>query len=132
MLNDVCSNISLIDSSRLKTLYPYAEPDDSVKLEVKGIEKMETKGYVKIPLWIEGSEDDGQQCLIKFDREFHIVDDFEHGILIGINMLTDYGINLHISQDKAILPGFSYEIKLIKTKFQSVLVRVKCDPTIQG
>ena len=51
---------------------------------------------------------------------------------MGIDMLTDYRIDLHISQDKAILPGFSYEIESIQTKFQSVLVRVKCDLTIQG
>ena len=132
MLNDICSNVSLIDSDKLRILYLHIKPNDNIKLELKGIGKTLTMGYVKIPLWVEGTGDNGQCCLIMLEGEFHIIDDFEHGILIGIDMLTYYGIDLHISKRKATLPGFSHDIESTNMKFQSVLLRVKHDLTIHG
>ena len=132
ILNDVCSNISLIDSELLTKRYPNSELDATIKLDVKGIGKAQTMGHVKIPLWLEGAKDNGERCLIKLEGEFHIVKNFEYGILMGIDMITDYGIDLHISKNQAVLPRFSYEIESVKTKFQSVLIRVKSDLTVQG
>ena len=70
--------------------------------------------------------------MIESEGEFHVIKNFEHGILIGIDIITDYGINLHISKNQVVLLGFSYENKSVKTKFQSVLIKVKSNLTIQG
>ena len=132
ILNDVCSNVSVIDSDKLRILYPHIKPNDDVKLEVKGIGKTLTMGYVKIPLWVEVIGDNRQRCLIMMEGEFYVVYDFEYGIMIGMDMVTDYRIDLHISKNKAIRPRFSYDMKSTNMKFQSIPVNVKYDLTIHS
>ncbi|KAI5805615.1 hypothetical protein DFH27DRAFT_651949 [Peziza echinospora] len=91
-LQDVCSNASLIDADLLKELHPEIIPNlDSVN--ISGIGSGFTSGFCTIPLWIEGSTD-GTKCLIKFDVDFHVVESFGGKVLLGIDALLKYNVEL--------------------------------------
>jgi len=136
MLNDVCCNICLLDFDLFQQRYPGTKINSDISVSVQGIGETRSLGYVHIPIWIDGFREDNSvmsedmsagRCLIKIEREFHIVKDFGYSIPMGVDMMGDYGIDLHLCRERATLSGFSYEIQLTESKFRSVLVRARAD-----
>ncbi|KAF8439650.1 hypothetical protein BGX38DRAFT_1144652 [Terfezia claveryi] len=135
MLNDVCSNISLIDHKTLIENYPNTIINAETRVEIHGIGRSGTIGFCSIPIWLEGYQGDinsQERCLIEIEAEFHVLEDFSYGILLGVDALTDYGIDLMISKGRACAEGFSYDVEYTDSKFRSVLVRLKEDMTVGG
>ena len=131
ILNDVCSNVSLMDLALFNTCYDHLKMDTSHMVGVHGIGRATTTGHCKAPIWMEGHDSEGKPCLIKMDVEFHLIENFAHGVLLGIDTLSDYGIDLFLSSKKALLGPLSYPIDY-NQKFKSVLIRAKDDITVYG
>ncbi|KAF8434024.1 hypothetical protein BGX38DRAFT_1145983 [Terfezia claveryi] len=60
------------------------------------------------------------------------MEDFNYGVLLGVDTLTDYGIDLIMSKGRACAEDFSYSVEYTDSKFRSVLVHLKEDITIGG
>ena len=80
---------------------------------------------------MRGHDSDANPCLIKMDIEFHKIENFVHKLLLGIDALSDYGIDLFLSTKKAQLGPLSYPIDY-NQKFRSVLIRTKDNMTVYG
>src|SRR5258706_14377641 len=82
---------------------------------------------------MEGYQRHGEKpCLIKLEIEFHIVSQFKHGWLMGVDAINDFGIDFMMSKGRAGTEEFSYDIDCGYTKFKSVLVRLRESITIAG
>lgn len=140
MLNNVCSNISLIDSALFNKFYSTFQLATNVLVDIQGIGKATTAGYCVIPIWIEGFKDSNQaspaetlkKYLLRIDYEFHLVDGFKYGVLMGLDAITDFQINLLVASNHATLPGFSYKIRFANKAVEKVPVRVEQDMLIPG
>ena len=78
-----------------------------------------------------GYDSTGNLCLIKLNIEFHLVKNFEHKILLGMDTLSDYRIDFYLSMKRAQLGSLSYPINYDQ-KFKTILVREKSNVTIYG
>ncbi|KAI5811719.1 hypothetical protein DFH27DRAFT_621448 [Peziza echinospora] len=100
ILQDACSNSSLIDESFLRSHYP----DAVISLgssQISGIGSAKTIGSAHINVWICGAKTDPvestsvSECLIQLDLHVHILKSFAHKILMGVESLYAYGISLN-------------------------------------
>ena len=64
--------------------------------------------------------------------EFHLLQDFEYGALLGMDTLKDYGIDLILTASTATMRSFCYDLTSTSTKIRSVLIRLKYDVTVYG
>lgn len=131
ILNDVCSNVSLMDLILFNERYPNVKIDTTHTIKVDGIGQSATIGHCRIPVWMKGHNANGKACLIKMDIEFHLIENFEHRVLLGMDTLSDYGIDFHLSIGKARLGPLSYPITY-NQKSKTVLIHVKENTTIYG
>ena len=73
----------------------------------------------------------GTDCLIELTIEVHLIKDFSHGLLLGMDTIQDYSINFILSAGIATIGNLSYAV-ISKGKFRTVLIRSKRDITIVG
>ena len=69
-------------------------------------------------------------CLIKLEIEFHTLRGFKHGMLMGMDAITDFGIDLMMSEKKAYAEKFSYNIEYENNRCKSVLIRLQESLTV--
>lgn len=105
VLNDTCSNTSLMDRQTFKKFYPHAIINTSVRIDISGIGSAKSIGYSTVPIFMCGNDEEGQPALIKMECEFHLLDHFKPLILIGIDVLKRYSVDISITTNKAILPN---------------------------
>ncbi|KAF8439658.1 hypothetical protein BGX38DRAFT_1273241 [Terfezia claveryi] len=133
ILNDVCSNVSLIDVDTFRKNYPNVPIDTSHVLNIHGIGVSSSVGHCRIPVWMEGTKG-SEKCLIQILVEVHLVEKFSHQLLLGLDTLVDYGVDLLVTKGIATMSGgeFSYPVSSINTKFRSVFIRVRENVSIFG
>lgn len=104
--------------------------NSDVSVSVQGIGETQSLWFVHMPTWIDGfRKNEGEdheytltdRRLIQLEGEFHLVIDFGYGVLMEVDMMTDYSIARHLCQARAAPPGFLYKIQSTHTKFRSVL-----------
>ena len=73
---------------------------------------------------------------IKLDVEFHVIENFAPKVLIGRDAITDYNIDLLLSENvgcaNAAKIPFNFDLEEPYESFKSVLVRSKDKVTIPG
>lgn len=99
------------------------EPGDNVKLKVKGIGNSQAVGHVCATIFIECT--DG--ALLELDAEFHIMDDFDMGICLGIDVMNAYGIDCVNTEKLAKVPSVekAFDIEFSRLPHQDRLIPVK-------
>ena len=63
-----------------------------------------------------------QPCLIKLEIEFHTLQGFKHRMLMGVDAITNFGIDLMMLDNKAYAEKFSYDIEYENNRCKSVLI----------
>jgi len=74
----------------------------------------------------------GTRALIEMTVEIHLVENFGHQLLLGMDTLKDYGIDFLVTKNTATMSGgeFTYPVSFMNAKFCSVLVRAMEDVSI--
>ena len=130
VLNDMCSNITLMDIDLFKMNYPEFDIKTN-QVNIIGISLASTLGHCRVPIWMEGyNVAIGMKYLIKMVVEVHLRNNFAHSLLLGMDTLQDYSIEFSLSEGMANVGEFRYEINHARTRFRTVLVRSKNDITI--
>jgi len=136
ILNDVCSNVSLMDAGTFRSNYPTTPIEVSYQLDIRGIGSSFSIGHAQVQIWMEGFRHVngllGTQALIEMTVEIHLVENFGHQLLLGMDMLKDYGIDFLVTKNTAMMSGgeFTCPVSSVNAKFRSVLVRAKKDVSI--
>lgn len=102
-LTDLCSNTGLIDYD----LFAERHPDTMIHpmtSEVTGMGKRATVGFAVVPIWIEAIKDDASHATVEIDVELHITKDFPAKILLGLDAMLDYGIDLSMCDGTGHIP----------------------------
>jgi hypothetical protein len=122
-LTDVCSNVGLIDKNLLQKHYPDT-PIHPTCRKVSGVGEKTTIGFSVIPLWLECRDDNKKErILVEFDVEVHVLEAFAPGLLIGLDAIRDYGIDIITSRMQGRIDGLSFPLfSTAAPKFQSVKV----------
>jgi hypothetical protein len=122
-LTDVCSNIGLIDKTLLHKYYPDTSIYPSSQ-KISGVGQTTTVGFTVIPLWLECRDDATKERVIaEFDVEVHVLDDFQPGLLIGLDAIRDYGMDILTSKMLGCLQGLTFPLfSTASPKFQNVKV----------
>lgn len=85
---------------------------------------------------MEGSRHEGDGApvgyLIRMAVKVHLVPNFSHGVLMGLDIITDCGIDFLISRNLACMGEFMYQVKSANRKFRLVLIWLKSDVTVHG
>ena len=55
VLNDVCSNIILMNYNLFKAHYLAVEVQEDTKVDINGIGSVQSLDFARIPIWMEGS-----------------------------------------------------------------------------
>jgi hypothetical protein len=124
-LTDVCSNVGLMEESLFRLYYPREKIHDATR-KVSGVGDAITIGFAVIPLWLECRDDTtGENIIAEFDIEVHILKNFSPGLLLGLDALRDYEIDIatskmsgHFRSQGLSFPLFSHSAP----KFQTVKV----------
>jgi len=127
MINDVASNVGIIDEDVFYKNYPMVRVDTSIQIAIQGIGKERTKGWAVIPIYLQGMDTKlGTPCTVRTYIEVHLIWDFKPGLLIGLDVITDYGIQVDIQGGKASIPHqqFEYTLETGRSPRSSVLVKV--------
>jgi hypothetical protein len=104
-LTDVESNVGLIDLELFRASYPDVRINESHSATVKGVGKTKAMGFVVVPGWVDGlAPPDGtgyrKPIKVQTDVEFHVVKDFAPKVLLGLDYILDYSIDLSLPNCK--------------------------------
>lgn len=96
-LLDSCAQLSLIGRDTLKEL----QQQETVtlyeqNLKIKGIGSSEAHHFCQLPVTIKTSS-----ATIRMEAEFWVVDSLNESFVLGMDFITKYGIDLHISERRA-------------------------------
>jgi len=113
ILNNVCSNITLMDYGLFKARYPRVVIHKEPKVEINGIGSVQSLGFARIPIWMEGIHHEGgvaplnTECLIRMTIEVYLIPNFSHGVQIGPDIIKDYRIDFLISRNLGSIEDFT-------------------------
>jgi hypothetical protein len=79
--------------------YPDVVINDSVQISVHGVGQASTVGWVVLPVTIHAHDADGP-VNVEMDVEWHVMRDFKPGLLLGLDTMLDYDIDLCLSDLK--------------------------------
>jgi hypothetical protein len=139
-LTDVDSNVGLIDLELLRASYPDVRINESHSAMVKGVGKTKAMGFVVVPVWVDGlAPPDGtgyrKPIKVQTDVEFHVVKDFVAKVLLGLDYILDYSIDLSLPNRLATFGRYGITFQLHcppHRRFQSVRVFCAKDVTVPG
>ncbi|KAA8893202.1 hypothetical protein FN846DRAFT_896187, partial [Sphaerosporella brunnea] len=134
-LLDVCSNIGLIDRALFHSAYPEITVHPSSRL-ISGVGTAKTSGFAVIPVWMDcWDRVNNTRVTTEFDIEVHLVESFAPGLLLGLDAIRDYQMDLltssmsgHIEYAGLSFPLYSHAAP----KFQKVRVFTSQKVTIAG
>jgi len=138
ILNNVCSNVSLMEAGTFRSSYPTTPMDVSHPLDIQGIGSFSSAGHAQVQIWMQGFRHEKRlprtQALIEMTVEVHLVENFRHQLLFRLDTLKDYGIDFLVMKNTATMASgeFTYPVSSVNTKFWSVLVRAKEHMSIFG
>jgi hypothetical protein len=124
-LTDVCSNVGLIDKALLHKHYPGRSIFPTSR-KISGVGETTTIGFTVVPLWLECRDDTTKERVFaEFDVELHVLESFKPGLLIGLDAIRDYSIDIMTSKMLGCLQAHGLSFPLFSTaapKFQAVKV----------
>jgi hypothetical protein len=122
-LTDVCSNVGLIDKALLEKYYP-GRSIFPTRRKISGVGETTTMGFTVIPVWLECRDDaTNGRILAEFDVELHVLESFAPGLLIGLDAIRDYGIDIMTSKMQGCIDGLSFPLfSTAAPKLQAVKV----------
>jgi len=88
-----------------------------------------------IPIYLQGRDTKlGTPCTARIYIEVHLIRDFKPGLLMGLDAITDYGIQMDIQGGRASIPHqqFEYALETSRAPRSSVLVKVAKVTEIPG
>jgi len=88
-----------------------------------------------VPIYLRGTDTaTGTPCTARIYIEVHLVRNFKPGILIGLDAITDYGIQMDIPRGTASIPHqqFEYALETGVSPRSSVFVKVAKATVIPG
>jgi hypothetical protein len=130
-LMDPDSNTSIVDAKVLKAAYPDAVVNDSVQISIHGIGQSSTMGWIVLPLTIQSADDQGP-IEVELDVEFHVMRDFAPGLLLGLDTMIDYDVDLCLSDLEGSARGYKFALDAPYRPFKSVLVKTAKKVIIPG
>jgi hypothetical protein len=68
----------------------------SVRITVHRVDQASTVGWAVLLVTVQGS-DNGAQVDVKMDVEWHDMRNFKLGLLLGLDTMIDYDIDLYLS-----------------------------------
>lgn len=105
-LTDPCSNTGIIDADIFREKYPNSKIFPS-NTKVTGVGTKTTLGFSVIPIWIDAVDQsdpsETAKVRLELDVEVHIMKDFQAGVLIGLDTLMDYKIDLSLKNHTATI-----------------------------
>lgn len=125
-LVDPCSNTGIINKRTFDKYYPN-EKINPVINEIKGVGRKKTIGWAIIPIFIDCIDEDDIECCVEFDIEVYVVEYFAVPLLIGLDALKDYGIELSTNFLAGSIPtegnNLLFPLSCDSGRYQSVLVK---------
>jgi len=122
-LTDLCSNVGLMDLALFRQGYPEIGIQQNTA-SVSGVGTNKTSGYAIVPIQFECVRNDDTREKLQADIEVHLIEDFPPGLVIGLDFLCDYGMELNIAKKIASFPtGHTTRLALPPNKkFRNVKV----------
>lgn len=110
-LMDPCSNTCIIDENLLRSRYPTVKVHP-LETKIIGVGSKPTQGFTVIPIWVDCVDPTRptETVTVELDIEAYIVKEFTAGILIGLDALIDYNIDLS-------LPGHTATVSSSGTEY---------------
>jgi len=135
MINDVASNAGIIDEDLFYKSYPTVRVDTFIQIAIHGIGRKRTKGWAVVTVCLQGTDTKlGIPYMASIYIEVYLVRNFKPGILMGLDAITDYSIQVDIPGGKASIPHqqFEYVLETKVSPRSSVLVKVARATVIPG
>jgi hypothetical protein len=130
-LMDPDSNTSIVDLRILRACYPEVSINDSVRMSIHGVGAASTIGWVVLPVTLNAKDAEGPVD-VELDVEFHVVKDFTPGLLLGLDTMIDYDIDLCLSTLEGSVRSYKFALDAPYRPFKSVLVKTTKKVTIPG
>jgi hypothetical protein len=130
-LMDPDSNTSIVDFDKLRASYPEVVINDSVQISVHGVGQASTVGWVVLPVTFHAHDADGP-VNVEMDVEWHVMRDFKPGLLLGLDTMLDYDIDLCLSDLTGTAHGFQFDLDAPYRPFRSVLVKTSRKVIVPG
>jgi hypothetical protein len=130
-LMDPDSNTSIVDLKTLRACYPDASINESVQMSVHGVGKASTMGWVVLPVTLTAKDAHGPVD-VELDVEFHVMQDFTPGLLLGLDTMLDYDIDLCLSRLEGSVREYKFALDAPYRPFRSVLVKAAKKVTVPG
>lgn len=108
-MTDVCSNTGLIDLNVLKGKYPEAKINP-MTANITGIGSQQTVGWTVIPIWIDCKDKVQHPVKVQIDVEFHAIRNFSGKVLIGLDAILDYGIDISVGSREAKIEDLTFPL----------------------
>jgi hypothetical protein len=121
-LMDPNSDTSIVEARLLKAAYLDATVNDSVQISIHGVGQSSTMGWIVLPVTIQAT-DDHSPNEVELDIEFHVMKDFAPGLLLGLDTIIDYDIDLCLSDLEGSARGYKFALDAPYRPFRSVLVK---------
>jgi hypothetical protein len=130
-LMDPDSNTSIIDFDLFRKSFPDAEINESVQISVHGVGKSSTMGWSVLPIIVHARDAIGPVDL-ELDVEWHVMRDFKPGLLLGLDTMIDYDIDLCLSELTGSTRGFKFGLDIPYRPFRSVLIKTSHRVVVPG
>jgi hypothetical protein len=122
-LMDPDSNTSIVDFDKLQASYPDVVINDSVQISVHGVGQASTVGWVVLPVTFHARDASGPVD-VEVDVEWHVMRNFKPGLLLGLDTMIDYDMDLCLSKLEGSMHGYTFALDVPYRPFKSVLVKV--------
>jgi hypothetical protein len=130
-LMDPDSNTSIVNFDRLRMSYPDVVINDSVRISVHGVGQASTVGWVVLPVTIHARDALGPVD-VEMDVEWHVMRNFKPGLLLGLDTMIDYDMDLCLSKLEGSTHGYKFALDVPYRPFKSVLVKVSRQFVVPG
>jgi hypothetical protein len=130
-LMDPDSNTSIIDFDKLRASYPDVVINDSVQISVHGVGQASTVGWVVLPVTIHARDAFGAVD-VEMDVERHVMRNFKPGLLLGLDTMIDYDMDLCLLKLEGSTHGYKFALDVPYRSFKSVLVKVSRRVVVPG
>lgn len=128
-LTDIYSNTGLIDEELFLSSYPKATTHPWVT-NLTGVGEKTTVGWAVVPIYVDCTDSNSLTVNVEFDVELHIVKNFPAGLLIGLDAILDYDIDISMGHREASIidpvTGDPLTLPLFcppHRKFQNVVIK---------
>jgi len=101
-LTDPCSNVGLMDMVMFCQAFPRLEIRP-LAASVSGVGTNKTSGFAVVPIHFDCTRNNAHE-IVQADMEAHLVENFSPWLVLGLDFLCDYGMELNIAKKIASFP----------------------------